>query len=152
MARPNWMKKAKGFTFSFLHLLHLRTLLWANFSSCQKGYCHANWSPFIVWEPHPAERWPSGWRRSLGKRIYAKSVTRVRISSSPPLITSEKFWKCPKFSKPQMNVFNKLVISTFGRHHSKTRDIAWFWTKRGHEMDNELIEENCYLKETSVFI
>ncbi len=29
------------------------------------------------------ERWPSGLRRTLGKRVYSKRVTRVRIPVSP---------------------------------------------------------------------
>ena len=32
------------------------------------------------------ERWPSGWRRTLGKRVYVHSVTWVRIPLSPRLI------------------------------------------------------------------
>ncbi len=31
------------------------------------------------------ERWLSGLRRSLGKRVYVYSVPRVRIPPSPPL-------------------------------------------------------------------
>jgi hypothetical protein len=30
------------------------------------------------------ERWPSGLRRTLGKRVYVKSVPWVRIPLSPP--------------------------------------------------------------------
>ena len=30
------------------------------------------------------ERWPSGLRRTLGKRVYVNSVSRVRIPSPPP--------------------------------------------------------------------
>ena len=32
------------------------------------------------------ERWPSGRRRSPAKGVYVKSVSRVRIPSSPPLM------------------------------------------------------------------
>ena len=38
-----------------------------------------------------AERWPSGRRRSPAKGVYAKSVSRVRIPSSPPLAPTKAF-------------------------------------------------------------
>ena len=37
----------------------------------------------------PSERWPSGRRRSPAKGVYAKSVSRVRIPSSPPAQTAK---------------------------------------------------------------
>ena len=37
------------------------------------------------------ERWPSGRRRSPAKGVYVKSVSRVRIPSSPPSLRSEFF-------------------------------------------------------------
>ena len=40
-----------------------------------------------------SERWLSGLRRSLGKRVYVYSVPRVRIAPSPPDITVNIYFK-----------------------------------------------------------
>ena len=62
------------------------------------------------------ERWPSGLRRTLGKRVYSKRVTRVRIPVSPQQ-------KQPAFSRWLFHGLETTVL------HRVVVEMAQFFTQ-----------------------